>query len=277
MDKNTTRRIVRTALEEDIGPGDITTDAVIGADISAVAELRAKEDCVICGLDVAGEVFLVLDDKMKFRRLAKDGDEVKSGHVLAEITGNARALLTGERTALNFLQRLSGIATKTHELSEKIKKHGVKLLDTRKTTPGLRELEKYAVRTGGGQNHRFGLFDGVLVKDNHIRLTGISKAVKDAKGTGKKVEVEAGSLEDVKEAVEAGADIIMLDNMSLEEMRDAVKLIGKKAVIEVSGSVDEGNIEEIAKLDVDWISMGKLTHSVKAVDIGMYIMKEMKS
>jgi len=277
MDKNTTRRIVRTALEEDIGPGDITTDAVIGADTSAVAELRAKEDCVICGLDMAEAVFLVLDDKMKFRRMAKDGDTVKSGQVLAEITGNARALLTGERTALNFLQRLSGIATKTHELSEKIKKHGVKLLDTRKTTPGLRELEKYAVKTGGGQNHRFGLFDGVLIKDNHIRLAGISKAVKDAKGTGKKVEVEAGTLEDVKEAVEAGADIIMLDNMSLEEMRDAVKLIGKKAVIEVSGSVDEGNIEEIAKLDVDWISMGKLTHSVKAVDIGMYIMKEMKS
>ncbi len=268
------QQLVKLALEEDIGSGDITTDAVIPADMRAHAVLFAKEDCVICGLDVAKLVFLQLDKEAEFKKTVEDGDAVKSGQVLAAVTGNARTLLGGERTALNFMQRLSGIATKTREYAEKIKDYDVKLLDTRKTTPCMRVLEKYAVRTGGGGNHRFGLYDAVLIKDNHIKLTGLENAVAKAKKTGKKVEVEACTLNEVKSAVKAGSDIIMLDNMSIDDIERAIKIIDKKAVIEVSGGVNGKDIVKIARLGVDWISVGRLTHSVRSVEIGMDIVDE---
>ena len=262
-------KIVKLALEEDIASGDITTEAIIPAGTKANAVLVSHEECVLCGLDVAEAVFRELDPGMEFVRKAEDGDEVKPDQVLLEVTGDARALLTGERTALNFLQRLSGIATKAHGLAERIKDKDVKLLDTRKTTPGLRVLEKYAVRTGGGSNHRFGLYDAILIKDNHITLVDLDEAVREAGKTGKKVEVEACDMEEVDLALKAGADIIMLDNMSIEDIEKAVKVIDKHALIEVSGGVNGKDIETIAGLDVDWISVGRLTHSVRSVDISM--------
>jgi nicotinate-nucleotide pyrophosphorylase (carboxylating) len=262
------RLLVGAALKEDVGTGDITTESAIPKGMKARARIKANEDCVVCGLEVAGEVFRQLDG-VKFTKAAKDGDHVKSGHVIAEIFGNAKSILTGERTALNFLQRLSGIATRTDRLVRKVSGTRSEVLDTRKTTPGLRALEKYAVACGGGKNHRFGLYDGVLIKDNHIKLVGISDAVMRARSLKKKVEVEVASMEEVREALDAGADMIMLDNMSLGDMKDAVRIIGKKAMIEVSGGINEDNISAIAALGVDWISVGALTHSVKSVDIGM--------
>ncbi len=268
-EKYNIKQLVKLALDEDIGTGDITTAAVIPIDMRAKAALIAKEVCVVCGLDVAEAVFKELDPETEFVRNAKDGEMVKPGHVLAEVSASARALLSGERTALNFLQRLSGISTKTHEYAEKLKGFDMKMTDTRKTTPGMRELEKYAVRTGGGKNHRSGLYDAILIKDNHIKLVGLENAVSKAKETGREAEVEAGSLEEVEKALKGGADIIMLDNMPIEDIRKAVDIIGKHAVIEVSGGVNEGNIEEIAKLGVHWISVGRLTHSVPLVEISM--------
>lgn len=273
VEKEKIHKVVKMALEEDIGPGDITTMAVIPADMTSRAELKTNEDCIVCGLDVAEQVFLALDENAKLQKMVSDGDRAKSGQLLVEITGNARALLMGERTALNFLQRLSGIATKTHELAEKIKNYNVKLLDTRKTTPGMRELEKYAVRCGSGHNHRKGLYDEILIKDNHIKLVGLKNAVLNAKKTGKRVEVEAKTLEEVTEALDSSADVIMLDNMNMVEMKKAVRAIGDRAIVEVSGGVDESNIGKIASLGVDWISVGALTHSVKSVDIGLDIEK----
>ncbi len=266
-----TESIVKSALDEDIGSGDITTESVIPKGMKVHAEIKAKEDCIICGLDVAEMVFSQLDSSVEFRKLSDDGKRAKAGEVIAEIRGNARAILTGERTALNFLQRLSGIATKAGEMSEIVKKSGVDVLDTRKTTPGLRALEKYAVRCGGCRNHRMGLYDQVLIKDNHITLVGLQNAVRNAKRTGKKVEVEARDMAEVKDAVAAGADIIMLDNMSSGDMRAAVREIAGKAVIEVSGGVNKGRLRELTGLGVQWISIGSLTHSVRSIDIGMYI------
>lgn len=271
LDIEKARQLVRLALEEDIGSGDITTETVIPADRSVKAEIRAKQECVICGLPVAELVFRSLDEDVDFKENAKDGDHVKPGQVLALVSGNARALLTGERTALNFMQRLSGIATKTRHLVDAVKGDGVSVLDTRKTTPGMRMLEKYAVRCGGGKNHRSGLYDAILIKDNHIKLAGLEPAVRKAKETGKRVEVEVNSVEEARQAVRAGADIIMLDNMGMDDMRHAIEEIDRKATIEVSGGINGGNIAEIAKLGVDWISVGKLTHSVQAVEIGMDI------
>lgn len=262
--------IVRAALEEDVGRGDITTNAVIPSGMKAGAVIRAGEDMVVCGLDVAENVFRSLDRNVVFRKLVKDGQKVRKGAALAEVKGNAGALLTGERTALNFLQRLSGIATLTRRFAGKVGK-GVRLLDTRKTTPGMRSLEKYAVVCGGGQNHRFGLYDAVLIKDNHIRLAGLENAVARAKMTGKKVEVEVVSVDEAKRAADAGADIIMLDNMPLGEIRKALEVIRKRAVVEVSGGVNEKNIRKIAGLGVDWISVGALTHSFRSVNINMEI------
>jgi nicotinate-nucleotide pyrophosphorylase (carboxylating) len=203
----------------------------------------------------------------------KDCDAVKANHVLAEVSGNARSLLSAERTALNFLQRLSGIATTTRKFLEKTRDYDVKLLDTRKTTPGLRLLEKYAVRCGGGENHRMGLYDAFLIKDNHIKLAGLENSVAEAKKTGKRIEVEVASIEEAKSAVKAGADIIMLDNLSFGDLKKAVKLIAKKAVVEVSGGVTVENIGKIAALGVDWISVGRLTHSVPSVEISMDVLR----
>jgi nicotinate-nucleotide pyrophosphorylase (carboxylating) len=271
LERGEIQRVVKLALEEDIGPGDITTSAVIQDDIRAKAILVAKGDCVVCGLDVAEAVFKMLDPEMRFAKLVKDGDTVKSGQTLAELAGNAGGLLRGERTALNFMQRLSGIATKASKYAERTKDYDVRVLDTRKTTPCLRELEKYAVRTGGAQNHRMGLYDAILIKDNHIKLAGLENAVAKAKKTGKRVEVEVNNIEEVRLALKSGADVIMLDNMSLQEMGKAVKIIDKKAVVEASGGVDGKDIVKIAKLGVDWISVGRLTHSVSSVEISMEI------
>jgi nicotinate-nucleotide pyrophosphorylase (carboxylating) len=274
MDERLVQKVVSGALEEDIGPGDITTEATIPEGMSVRAVVKVKEDCVVCGLDVAKAVFRALDRGTGLKCLAKDGEFVKAGTEIAEIRGPARAILSGERTALNFLQRLSGIATKTRRMAEMLGDSKTRLFDTRKTTPGLRALEKYAVKCGGGENHRKGLYDGVLIKDSHIGLVGLKNAVFGAKKTGKSVEVETKSLGEVKGALEAGADIIMLDNMGMEETRKAVKLIGDKAVVEVSGGIEEGKMPELAGLGVQRVSAGSLTHSVKAIDMGMKIEKE---
>ncbi len=267
------RDLIERALAEDIGSGDITSEAVIPLDARAVAEIKTKQDIVLAGIDAGREVFLLLDPGIEYRSLAKDGDRLKRDAVLARISGSTRALLAGERVALNLLQHLSGIATLTARYVERL--HGTKtrLLDTRKTLPGLRRLEKYAVRIGGGKNHRFGLFDGILIKDNHIAAAGgITRAVELArKGCHHllKVEVETKNLEEVREALAAGADVIMLDNMPLEAMREAVGVIGNKALIEASGNVTLENVRDIAATGVDYISSGNITHSAPAADISM--------
>lgn len=271
MDWKKIKDLIKTALEEDIGPGDITSEAVVPMDLNVRAFILVKEEGIICGLEVAKLVFQTLEPKIIFRKLVKDGEKIRAGKKIAEIYGNARKILSAERTALNFLQRLSGIATLTNEFVNGVEPHKVKILDTRKTTPGLRLLEKYAVRTGGGKNHRLGLWDEILIKGNHVDLVGLKEAVKKAKELGKKVEVEARSLKEVKQGLEAGADIIMLENMDLKTIKQGVRLIGKRALIEVSGGVNLDNVREIAKAGPDWISIGRLTHSVKSLDISLRI------
>lgn len=267
--------LILNALKEDMPMGDITTDSTIPEDAFTKAFLVAKETGVLAGLDVAERVFGLLDSAVVFDRIAIEGSIVNKGDIIAEIDGNVRALLKAERTALNILQRLSGIATKTKEFSDKIKDLPASIVDTRKTTPGLRLLEKYAVRVGGGSNHRFCLSDGVLIKDNHIAACGgIKNAVLRARMHVPhtiKIEVETENLEQVKEAIESGADIIMLDNMSLGLMAEAVKLINKRALVEASGNVNLDRVREVALTGVDIISVGAITHSVKALDISMRI------
>jgi nicotinate-nucleotide pyrophosphorylase (carboxylating) len=265
--------LVRQALKEDLALGDITTDNLIDAESFSRARLIAKASGVVAGLDVAERVFKLLDGTVAFKKYFTDGQTVNKGDIIAEIVGNTRVLLKGERTALNFLQRLSGIATKTGKFCEKLEGFKAKVVDTRKTTPGLRLLEKYAVKTGGGTNHRFCLSDGVLIKDNHIKAAGgIKKAVEQVKKHiphTVRIEVETESLEQVKEALDAGADIIMLDNMSIDMMSKAVDLIAGRAVVEASGNVNINTIREVAGTGVDIISVGGLTHSVEAFDISM--------
>lgn len=265
------KNLIKLALEEDIGRGDITTKATIPENLKAKAFILAKEEGIICGLEVAKMVFKTLEPKIIFKKLIRDGERVKGGKKIAEISGPARKILSAERTALNFLQRLSGIATLTNEFVKRVKPYKVKILDTRKTTPNLRLLEKYAVQVGEGKNHRFGLWDGILIKGNHIDLVGLKEAVKRAKKLGKKVEVETRNLKEVKEAVEAEADIIMLENMDLKTIKEGKRLIGKRAIIEVSGGVNLENVRQIARTDVDWISIGRLTHSVKSLDMSLRI------
>ncbi|MBI5199826.1 MAG: carboxylating nicotinate-nucleotide diphosphorylase [Nitrospirae bacterium] len=269
------RSVIIKALEEDIGHGDITTSAIIRDGIEAKGLIIAKEDLVLAGVGVASECFKTLDPKIIFKGRFGDGNKVKAGKVIAEVKGNAQTILMAERVALNFLQRLSGIATLTSKYVEKIKGTKAKIVDTRKTTPGRRSLEKYAVRMGGGFNHRFGLYDAILIKDNHIALSGsIRKAVEKTKGKTSHtttIEVEAKSLKEVKDALQAGVDIIMLDNMDLETTRKAVKLIKGKALIEASGNINLDNVREMAKTGVDLISIGALTHSAPAVDISLGI------
>jgi nicotinate-nucleotide pyrophosphorylase (carboxylating) len=265
--------IIRRVLKEDMPMGDITTDNLIEKDLVSRGHIIAKDRGIIAGLDMAERVFKVLDNSVKFKRLVRDGDKVNRGDVIAEVEGNTRALLKGERTALDFLQRLSGIATKTGEFCEKVREFPVKISDTRKTTPGLRLLEKYAVRIGGGHNHRFSLSDGVLIKDNHIKAAGsIKKAIELSRQKIPhtiKIEVETENLEQVREALECGADIIMLDNMSMDMMKEAVKIIDKKALVEASGNVDLEKVYEIASIGADIISVGGLTHSAKALDMSL--------
>ena len=266
-------KIILTGLKEDMPFGDITTDNLIDDTSQSEALLIAKDTGVIAGIDIAKRVFEIVDKNVVFEKRIEDGHRVKSGDVIAQIKGNTRALLKGERTALNLLQRLSGIATKTRELCEKIKDTNSKVVDTRKTTLGLRALEKYAVKVGGGYNHRFSLSDGVMIKDNHIKAAGgIKEAVKKIRKKIPhtiKIEVETETLEQVREALEAGADIIMLDNMGVDKVRKAVKIINGSAISEASGNVNLDSIVEIAKTGVDIISVGSLTHSVSAFDISM--------
>jgi nicotinate-nucleotide pyrophosphorylase (carboxylating) len=267
------RRIVETALNEDIGSGDITTLATVAPDLVSQAELVAKEDFILAGIDVAAEVFKTIDPSIAFDGLIVDGQPVQKGEVLAWIKGPAAALLQGERVALNLLQRMSGIATLTSSFVREVADTEAIVVDTRKTMPGLRVLDKYAVRAGGGSNHRTSLYDGVLIKENHIAAAGgITIAIERARARAPhtlKIEVETRNMEEVAEALQAGADIILLDNMSLDELREAVELIGGRAMAEASGGVNLETVKEIAQTGVDLISVGALTHSAKAVDISM--------
>lgn len=268
--------IIERALREDIGSGDVTTDAICEPDQVGRAVIRTKEPCVVAGVPIAQMVFETLDSQLRFASRVRDGDRLNAGQIIAELDGRLRTILTGERTALNFLQRLSGIATATARYVEAVRDFSVKILDTRKTAPGLRIFDKYAVRVGGGQNHRMGLYDGVLIKTNHIRAAGgIAKAIERARRsapTTLRIEVEVKNLKELQEALDAGADIIMLDNMSLEEMRQAVKIAHGRALLEASGGVNLENVREIAATGVDFISVGALTHSVKAIDMHLEVL-----
>jgi nicotinate-nucleotide pyrophosphorylase (carboxylating) len=272
------RPIVIRALEEDIGLGDVTTAATVAAAARCRAEVVAKAEGVICGLEVMAAVFAALDARVAFTAQRDDGDRVSPGDVAARLKGPTRAVLTGERTALNFLQRLSGIATLTAQYAAAVAGTRAQILDTRKTAPGLRALDKYAVQVGGGRNHRFGLFDGVLIKDNHIRAAGgVGEAVARARQTAHhllKVEVEAQSMGQVTEALQAGADVVMLDNMSPGEVRAAVALIGGRARTEVSGGVTLETVRAYAETGADFISVGALTHSPAALDFSLEIVGE---
>ncbi|MBD1401367.1 carboxylating nicotinate-nucleotide diphosphorylase [Pelovirga terrestris] len=266
-------RIVRTALQEDIGLGDVTSLAVVAAETTVRAELVAKEDFVVAGLDVAAAVFHQLDPDLRFEKIFIDGQKVKRGDVLAWLKGPALTLLQGERVALNLLQRMSGIATLTARFVAAVEGTGAVIVDTRKTVPGLRFLDKYAVRAGGGRNHRIGLFDGVLIKENHIAAVGgIAQAIAATREKVPhvlKIEVETRNLDEVQQALDAGADVIMLDNMSNTDMVTAVALIGGRALTEASGGVNLERVREIAETGVNIISVGALTHSVTAADISM--------
>jgi nicotinate-nucleotide pyrophosphorylase (carboxylating) len=268
-----TDHIIRNALQEDIGPGDVTTLATVATGVPARAELVAKEDFILAGIDVAARVFALLDEAVAFEKLLKDGQAVKRGEVLAWLKGDARVLLQGERVALNLLQRMSGIATLTAAFVREIEGTGAVVVDTRKTTPGLRSLEKYAVRMGGGRNHRTSLYDGVLIKENHVVAAGgIATAVARARQIAPhtlRIEVETRNLAEVEEALAAGADIIMLDNMDPAALREAVQLIDGRALSEASGGVNLQTVRAIAETGVDLISVGALTHSSRAVDISM--------
>lgn len=264
---------ILNALKEDITSEDVTTNAIMPEEKAGKADLICKEDGVICGLGVFQRVFELLDDHARFETNLKDGDEVKKGQLMGVIYGDIKALLTGERTALNYLQRMSGIATFTKSLAKELEGSNTKLLDTRKTTPNMRPFEKYAVKIGGGTNHRYNLSDGILIKDNHIGAAGsIKKAVQMAKDYApfvRKIEVEVETLSQLEEALEAGADIIMLDNMDNETMKEAVKIVGTKAETECSGNVTKERLKEIREIGVNYVSSGALTHSAPIMDISL--------
>lgn len=266
-------KLIRMALQEDITSEDVSTNAVMRSAVKGTVDLIAKEDGIIAGLDVYARVFQILDEKTEISFNFKDGDAVKKGDLLGTVTGDIRVLLSGERVALNYLQRMSGIATYTKQVSKLLEGSKVTLLDTRKTTPNCRVFEKYAVRIGGGCNHRYNLSDGVLLKDNHIGAAGsVAKAVAMAKEYApfvRKIEIEVETMEQVKEAVEAGADIIMLDNMTPEMMKEAVELIAGRAQTECSGNITKENIAKILETGVNFVSSGALTHSAPILDISM--------
>lgn len=266
-------QLIRMALQEDITSEDVSTNAVMPTATKGSVDLIAKEDGVVAGLDIYARVFTILDEKTEINLHCKDGDEVKKGELMATVTGDIRVLLSGERVALNYLQRMSGIATYTRQVAKLLEGSNVTLLDTRKTTPNCRVFEKYAVRVGGGCNHRYNLSDGVLLKDNHIGAAGsVTKAVQMAKAYApfvRKIEIEVETLDQVEEAVEAGADIIMLDNMTPEVMKQAVELIDGRAQTECSGNITKENIQKIREIGVDFVSSGALTHSAPILDISM--------
>lgn len=266
-------QLILEALKEDISSEDVTTNSVMKEAAAGEVDLICKQDGIIAGLEVFERVFKLLDEDVETEFFCKDGDEVRNGQLMGKVRGDIRVLLSGERVALNYLQRMSGIATYTHSVASLLAGSRTKLLDTRKTTPNMRIFEKYAVRIGGGYNHRYNLSDGVLLKDNHIGAAGsVAKAVRMAKEYApfvRKIEVEVENLDMVKEAVEAGADIIMLDNMSTEEMQEAIRLIDGRAETECSGNVTKENIGRLASLGVDYISSGALTHSAPILDISL--------
>jgi nicotinate-nucleotide pyrophosphorylase (carboxylating) len=268
-------RFVREALAEDVGSGDVTSDGVVAQDATAEAVILVKRPGVVCGLEAARVVFQTLDPGIRFEPLAADGDRIEDVPAeVARVQGTARALLTGERTALNLLGRLSGIATLTRRYVDAIEGAGAEILDTRKTTPGLRGLEKHAVRCGGGRNHRFGLDDGILIKDNHLRLAGGVRAAVArirATGTDLPVEVEAETIDDVRDALASGADIVLLDNMSTDQLREAVAITDGRVKLEASGGVCLETVRAIAETGVDFVSVGALTHSAAALDISMEV------
>lgn len=265
--------LILQALQEDITGEDVTTNAILPEDCQGEAELLCKQDGIIAGLDVFARPFTLLDDKVWFEFFVKDGDEVHKGQKLAKVVGSMRAILSAERVGLNYLQRISGIATYTHQVAALLEGTGMTLVDTRKTTPNMRVFEKYAVTVGGGKNHRYNLSDGVLLKDNHISAAGgVAKAIAMAKAYApfvRKIEVETETLDMVREAVEAGADIIMLDNMSHDMMKEAVALIDGRAETECSGNVTKENIAALADIGVDYISSGALTHSAPILDLSL--------
>ena len=271
MDYLELNQLIGRALQEDIGHGDLTTASLIPDDMQATGVLVAKNSGVLAGINIARAVYLYLDPGIKFESFKIDGDTLASGDIIARVTGKASTLLTGERVALNFLQHLCGIATKTRRMVELIKYLPAELADTRKTTPGLRVLEKYAVTAGGARNHRFGLYDGVMIKDNHIKAAGsIIRAVSDVRKKIPhtiKIEVEVENLEQLQQALEARADIILLDNMVVEEMKKAVEITAGRALLEASGGINEETLVEVARSGVDFISSGALTHSAPSLDI----------
>lgn len=265
--------LILSALSEDINNEDVSTNSVMSENVAGQVDLICKEDGIICGLPVFERVFYLLDPQTKFDVLVKDGDAVKAGQKLGTVYGDIRVLLSGERTALNYLQRMSGIATYTLEMAELLKDSPITLLDSRKTTPNNRIFEKYAVKIGGSKNHRYNLSDGVLLKDNHIGAAGGVKeavlAAKDYAPSVRKIEIEVETLEMVKEAVEADADIIMLDNMDHDQVQEAVALIAGRAEIEISGNVTKANVASYLDLDVQYVSSGALTHSAKILDLSL--------
>lgn len=265
--------LILSALREDITQEDVTTNAIMPEDCHGEAELICKQDGIVAGLDVFARTFTLLNDQVWFEFFVKDGDQVKKGQQMAKVIGSIRTILSGERVALNYLQRMSGIATYTRQVADLLKGTGITLLDTRKTTPNMRVFEKYAVTVGGGKNHRYNLSDGVLIKDNHIGAAGgVKEAIDLAKAYApfvRKIEVETETLEMVQEAVEAGADIIMLDNMDHDTMKKAVQLIAGRAETECSGNVTKENIQQLADVGVDYISSGALTHSAPILDVSL--------
>lgn len=269
------KRLIRSALEEDIGAGDVTTAAVLTGAETGTVRAVAKAEMVLAGIDIFRRTFLLVDQDVRFTGSLEDGREIRSGEMIAELSGRLAGILAAERTALNFLQRMSGIATMTRRYVTAVTGTGARILDTRKTAPGLRVLDKYAVRVGGGLNHRFALHDGVLIKDNHITAAGgittvIGRARRKIPHT-LKIEVEVRNIAEVKEALAAGADAIMLDNMTPEAMGQAVRLIGGRVPVEASGNVTLANVRQIAETGVDYISVGALTHSVSAADISLLV------
>lgn len=270
-------KYIRLALEEDISSEDVSTNAVMPEYKKGEVQLICKEDGILAGLPVFARVFALLDEDTQVETYVKDGDAVKAGQLLAKITGDVRVLLSGERTALNYLQRMSGVATYTHTVAKMLEGTRTRLLDTRKTTPCMRVFEKYAVRVGGGENHRYNLSDGVLLKDNHIGAAGgVKEAVQAARAYApfvRKIEVEVENLQMAQEAVEAGADIIMLDNMTADQMEQAIRMIDGRAQTECSGNMTMENIQTIVRLGVDFVSSGALTHSAPILDVSLKHLK----
>ena len=265
--------LILNALSEDVGTGDITTESTIPEDRVAHGKYRAKESGVLCGIGVAERVFMLINPSIRFTAYKKDGDRIEKGEIIAEVVGKATDVLTGERVGLNLMQRMSGIATRTAEACAQVEGTGAKICDTRKTTPGLRVIEKYAVKVGGGTNHRFNLADGILIKDNHIVAAGsITAAVNAARANAPhtlKIEVEVEDFDQLAEALAAGADLIMLDNMSCADMTKAVGIVAGRAITEASGNMGDRNLREVAECGVDLISIGALTHSVRSLDISL--------